>query len=272
MKKILPAFLISSLLTLTVLFSDNANAKPEIAAKGDGAYGWWLLHEYHDRIQNNRAIGAFSFDPPAWEAVMLKIETDSIYTAGTIIPMKISARLAGDTFYRSNHFTDLRFAYNKKKKEVTVTFHATDGTVQTFHYRQFRSNELVTLGRNMFDVNHRFALQENYHTWFVQQMIAGRYRSISDNSTMNLTPEETVTGFEKWNQYHLDVFFGTTHWTGKLDRIRFEDSTKTGAIKDYNWRWSHDTLILRPFVGQSIETYKLGATETKFVRIPPAEK
>ncbi|HTF03767.1 MAG TPA: hypothetical protein VK826_07060 [Bacteroidia bacterium] len=269
MKKLTLIIFVASAIALLMR---DAKAKPEIAAKTDGATGWWILHEYHDRILNNRAIGAFSFEAPVWEAVILKVTADSIYTAGTIIPTKILARLPGDTLHRSNHFSDLVFVYNKKKAEITVRFSAMDTTKKVFHYRRLVSTDYLQLTQNLFDRKHHWALQTNYHEWFRVCFFQGQYRSVKDGTIMKLGSDETVTGFEKWNAYHFDDFFGTLHYTGKLDRIRFEDSTKTGVFKDYNWRWSNDTLILRPFLGNDIEKYKLSATETRFVKIPPAEK
>lgn len=246
--------------------AEKTESRAEIS---DHTEGWWLLHEYHDRVMNNRKIGAFSFEEPVWDAIVIHVTADSVYSAGTIYPMKTTSRRNGDTIRIGGmNSSDIFFIYKKKKKELTVEFTNSDSVKEVFHYRRFRSNEYVSLTKNLFDRNHFWALKTNYHAFMVDYLFAGTYTSAEDKSTMDLGADESVTGFGQWKRYRFDDFFGTMHWNGKLDRIRFEDPAKTGVFKDYNWRISGDTLILQQFIGKDIEAYKIGGKELKYIRNP----
>jgi|GEM_PF-1448405 len=258
--------------TCFIAASKNAQAK-RLAAKttlSDQAQGWWLLHEYHDSILNNRQVGVFSFESPVWDAIVIYITADSVFSSGNIIPMNVTARHTGDTVRGgSMNSSDTYFIYKKKKKELIVEFTNSKGVREVFHYRLFRSNEFVSLTKGLFDRKEFWPLRTNYHKWLTNYLLVGTYTCVTDQSTLILSADETVSGFQKWPAYKVDDFFGTVHWTEKNDRVRFEVPNKTGAFKDYNWRWSNDTLILRPFLGQSIESYKIGQQELKYVRQVP---
>lgn len=258
--------------TCFIVASKNAQAKGLAAQTtlSDQAQGWWLLHEYHDRILNNRKVGEFSFEPPVWDAIVIHVTGDSVFSSGNVIPIKVTARQSGDTI-RTESMTSSAtyFIYKKKKKELIVEFTNSKGVREVFHYRMFRSNEFVSLTKGLFDRKEFWPLRANYHKWLSDYLLVGTYTCVNDQSKLILGTDESVIGFQKWPAFKIDDFFGTIHWTEKNDRIRFEVSNKTGAFKDYNWRWSNDTLILRPFLGQSIESYKIGQQELKYVRQVP---
>ncbi len=273
MKKAL-LFGFSLLITLTYFAISREIAEGKRIASNarvaEKAEGWWLLHEYHDRIMNNRKVGEFSFEPPVWDAIVIQITADSVFSAGTVYPLQVTSREHGDTIRIGGmNAPEMFFIFKKNKKELTVEFTNSAGAREVFHYRRFRSNEYVSLTKNLFDRKQFWPLRTNYHKWWTDYLLAGTYTSVEDKSTLILGADEAVTGFEKWPAYKLDDFFGTIHWTEKVDRVRFEVPDKTGMFKDYNWRWSNDTLILRPYIGQSIESYKIGQKEFKYVRNLP---
>ena len=230
--------------------------------------GWWVLHEYHDRIMNNRRIGEFSFEQPNYVAVILNVRADSIFSSGTVFPHKAIERIAGDTICRINSINSTcSFFYNKKKKCLQVAF-TVDGKQQIFSYRRMRSNELVPLTANFFSTTEFWPLHQNYNTYWRKQFISGTFVSIDNKTSFTVNDSAAVTGFGPYNFLELDDFFGTTHWLGKADRVRFMNGNKTGQFKDYNWEYHADTLILREYIGQDIELYKKSNKATKYIRQP----
>lgn len=230
--------------------------------------GWWVLHEYHDRIMNNRRIGEFSFEQPNYVAVILNVRVDSIFSSGTVFPHKAIERIAGDTICRINSINSTcSFFYNKKKKCLQVAF-TVDGKQQIFSYRRMRSNELVPLTANFFSTTEFWPLHQNYNTYWRKQFISGTFVSIDNKTSFTVNDSAAVTGFGPYNFLELDDFFGTTHWLGKADRVRFMNGNKTGQFKDYNWEYHADTLILREYIGQDIELYKKSNKAIKYIRQP----
>ena len=251
--------------TLAIFIS---TARTSEAKDSSGSEGWWVLHEYHDRIMNNRKIGEFSFEQPNYVAVILNVRADSIFSSGTIFPLKAIERIAGDTICRINSINSTcRFFYNKKKKCLQVAF-TVDGKQKVFSYRRMRSDEFVQLTANFFSKSIFFPLHHNYNSFWRKQFITGTFVSIDNKTSFTVSDSAAVKGFGPYNFLELDDFFGTTHWLGKADRVRFMNGNKTGQFKDYNWVYHADTLILQEYIGEDIELYKKGKTVLKYVRQP----
>lgn len=216
--------------------------------------GWWVLHEYHDRIMNNRRIGEFSFEQPNYVAVILNVRTDSVFSAGTVFPLKATERIAGDTICRINSINSTcSFFYNKKKKCVQVAF-TVDGKQQVFSYRKMRSEEYVQLTAKFFSKTEFWPLHQNYNSYWSKQFITGTFVSIDNKTSFTVSDSAAVAGFGPYNFLELDDFFGTTHWLGKADRVRFMNGNKTGQFKDYNWEYHADTLILANILARTLSS------------------
>lgn len=260
-----------SFFTLTFCISLQTSSGEACATESeDKANGWWILHEYHDRIMNNRCIGEFSFEHPVWSSILINVTADSVFSYGSIFPCRVSPILEGDTITIINGMhTTLPLMYSTKKNELLITF--TDGNrmIQTFHYRRMRSSELVALTKSLEDSSQYWQLDKNYQDFFQQQFFTGTFTDLNGNS-FTINKKGKVNGFDKWNSCLVDNFFGTTHWTGKRDRVRFENSTGAISFQDYNWRYRGDTLILKKFVGPDIEQYKIGKEEVRYIRSPLA--
>lgn len=258
--------IIAGVLSTLAIFIGTAGRSE--AKDTSGSEGWWVLHEYHDRIINNRRIGEFSFEQPNYVAVILNVRADSIFSSGTVFPLKAIERIAGDTIFRINSINSTcSFFYNKKKKCLQVAF-TVDGKQQIFSYRRMRSNELVPLTANFFSTTEFWPLHQNYNTYWRKQFISGTFVSIDNKTSFTVNDSAAVTGFGPYNFLELDDFFGTTHWLGKADRVRFMNGNKTGQFKDYNWEYHADTLILREYIGQDIELYKKSNKAIKYIRQP----
>lgn len=238
------------------------------AKDNSGSEGWWVLHEYHDRIMNNRRIGECSFEQPVYGAVILNVTRDTVFSAGTIFPLKSTSRIEGDTICRINIInSNCSFYYNKKKKCLQVAF-TSGGKRQIFSYRRMRSDEFTKLTANFFSKTVFWPLHQNYHAYWHDQFLTGTFVSLDGKSNLTINSSAEVQGFGPYNFVELDDFFGTTHWLGKADRVRFMNGNKTGQFKDYNWEYHADTLILREYIGQDIELYKKSNKAIKYIRQP----
>jgi hypothetical protein len=234
----------------------------------DKAAGRWLLHEYHDRIMNNRCIGEFSFNQAVWSAILVYVTADSVFTDGSVMGRQAYARMDGDTlaYVSGTGGTKIPLYYSSTKKELQIMFPEEEKT-ETFYYRRLRSTELQALVKGTNVSSGRWQLQTNYNAFFRKEFFSGTFTGLNGKA-FTISDEGAVQNFGKWNAVWIDDFFGTSHWTGKQDRVRFEDSTNTRNFQDYNWRYKGDTLILRKYIGNDIELYTLSKTEERYVRTP----
>lgn len=254
-----------------VLFAIGAQTNVPYANAGepaDKASGRWLLHEYHDRIMNNRCIGEFSFNEAVWSAILVHVTSDSVIVNGSIFGRRAFPRQQGDTLASVPGIGGKLVAlhYSGKKNELLVTF-PHEGKTETFHYRRLSSTELHALDRGKNTTANRWQLRDNYNIFFQKEFFSGTFTG-PDGKAFTISDDGVVRNFGSWNAVRIDDFFGTSHWTGKQDRVRFEDSTNTSNFQDYNWRYKGDTLILRKFIGPDIEQYKLDKEEVRYVRTP----
>lgn len=236
----------------------------EASKLADNADGWWILHEYHDRIMNNRCIGEFSFEVPVASSIIIKVSDDSVFSWGSVFPRRATARSQGDTLtiIRGMH-NMLPLMNSQKKNELLLTCTTDSGKVSTFHYRRMSRSELTALTKGLDADTDAWQLNSNYQQFFQEQFFTGTFTGLNGTS-FSINAKGEVQGFEKWNTCSVDNFFGTTHWNGKRDRVRFEDNT--GSFVDYNYKG--DTLILRKFIGPDIEQYRLSKEEVWYVRSP----
>lgn len=259
--KIVAVIVVFFTLVSVALFLQPNEADARSKTKSAKAEGWWLLCDYHDRIMETNSIGKFSLAPPVFDAILVNVTNDSVFTSGTVQPDYRTSRSEGDTLCKTG---TMKFVFRKRSNELTVEFTDKNKVRTVYHYRRMLSHEYLALTKDVFVKGKFWPLKQNYRSWFVAHLISGSYRNVKDGSTLNLNNNESMSGFAKWNAFEVDDYFGSGHRTSELDMIRFQDSTRTGALKDYNWRWLKDTLILTSIVGKDGSV--LGTEQHKFVR------
>lgn len=249
--------------------SVNQYSPKSIAAEPpEDISGWWILHEYHDRIMNNRCIGEFSFEEPVFSSILIKVTADSVFSFGSIFPGRATPILQGDTItIIDGMHVKLPLFSSNKKNELLLILTDDSAVVHTYHYRRMSNTERASLTNDLDDRSKRWQLDRNYQDFFQEQFFTGTFTELNGES-FTINKKDQVKGFRQWNTCSVDNFFGTTHWLGKRDRVRFEDSTNTRNFQDYNWRYRGDTLVLRKFVGPDIEQYKLSREEFRYIRTP----
>lgn len=145
--------------------------------------GWWILHEYHDRIINNRCIGEFSFERPVCSSILIKITTDSVFSFGSIFPGRAAPILQGDTItIIDGMHVKLPLFSSKKKNELLLTFTDDSALVHTYHYRRMNSTERTSLTKDLDDRSKRWQLDANYQVFFQEQFFTGTFTDLNRQS------------------------------------------------------------------------------------------
>lgn len=256
-----------------------AYSQKPLPAKVKTPEGWWILSDYQDPMLSQKAIGSLPHSGISDKAILVHVSADTIRLFGSIFENTFALRISeGDTIFRIAAESEIKFTWDSLHNKISAYWVRPGKTVlRKANYRHLRKNE-ESLTEGLIPYDGKFRFEKNYAAFIHATLFAGTYQSVENPQThLVLSSDQTMNGYGKWNRYLVDDFFGTSHWTGKLDRIRFEDTTNTekdyklynsdkGPYRDYNWSFSGDTLILLPFVGYDIELYTLGKKELKFVK------
>lgn len=245
-------------------------------SKSTSLDGHWILADYIDSIFKDKAIGKHRLYYISWSAMSLNIQKDSMFTTGLLFTKrKIKINPNGDTLGSIKDFGTFVFQYNKEtdKIEATDILPEENNKFKNKKYIFRRVTEQRLL--DILDKKDAFKINDGFYQLFIDSLIAGEYKSATNGQIMTLTTEGLMTGFKKYNKYHIHDYFGTTHPFQNYDVIYFEDTTvvSTGnapptktQICYYNWIFSGDTLTLTEMVTENYDEYFLGSQTYRFIR------
>lgn len=236
--------------------------------------GYWILTNYIDKINETKSIEPQVMQNRlTWDAIILKVEKDSIETHGLIMKSKLAFSKNIDSLTTLKGMGNYKLNFDKTNNSIyAVDLSGVDTVI--YRFRKIRDEEKRLVenidGKPFFE-----QLSQNFYDYFIETITAGTYRPLTkskDISTLNLTTNGIMNGFKKFDEYSIHDYFGTLHpFPG--DAIIFTDTKK--EIKEnqppdnseaYKWEFKNDTLILTEYVTEDYERYKLGTTQYKFVR------
>lgn len=236
--------------------------------------GYWILTNYIDKINETKAIQLQVMQNKlTWDAIIFKIENDSIETHGLIMKHKIAFSKNLDSLTTLTGMGEYILNFDKTANLIFAFEKSGVDTVK-YTFRRIKENERRLVndidGKPFFE-----QLSQNFYAYFIETVISGTYRPLTkskDISKLELLANGKINGFRKFDEYSIHDYFGTLHpFPG--DAIIFTDTKK--EIKEnqpsdnseaYKWEFKNDTLILTEYVTEDYERYKLGTTQYKFVR------
>lgn len=236
--------------------------------------GYWILTNYIDKINETKSIEPQVMQNRlTWDAIILKVENDSIETHGLIMKSKVAFSKNIDSLTTLTGMGKYKLSFDKVNNSIYVADLSGADTVR-YKFRKIRDDEKRIVenidGKPFFE-----QLSQNFYEYFIETIFLGTYKPLTksnDISTLNLLPNGKINGFKFFDEYSIHHYFGTLHpFPG--DAIIFTDTKK--EIKEnqppdnseaYKWEFKNDTLILTEYVTEDYERYKLGTTQYKFVR------
>lgn len=236
--------------------------------------GYWIMTNYLDKINETKSI-----EPQvrqhrlAWDAIILKVERDSIETHGLIMKTKVAFSKNVDSFTTLIGMGNYRLNFDKTDNSIYAVDLSGVDTVR-YKFRKIKDNEKRLVenidGKPFFE-----QLSLNFYNYFIETFISGTFRPLSKSkstSTLNLLTNGKMNGFKNFDEYSIHDYFGTLHpFPG--DAIIFTDTKK--EIKEnqppdnsevYKWEFKNDTLILTEYLTEDFENYKLGKAQYVFIR------
>lgn len=247
--------------------------------------GLWVLSNYMDSILAYRTVARYRRLPPAWHAILIRIEGDSLQAYGSIQDLRIPL---GSLDHDTLALFDKRciagpswLSYNASKDRIELRrINPSRPDSQVYSYR--RSPEL----RHLLDSLSGSHLTRNSMTrFFSQQLLAGVYEGLSPDSFKGRKihfHKQGKVDFGSFNYYYVRSYFGTLHLYGEEDVLYFENKKGSYQILgQYNWRFRGDTLILRSFIPAVFwdsvrqeevitDYWSLGPDEIRLIKQPKA--
>ncbi len=232
-----------------------------------------------DEILKTKSIEAHIYKRLTWDAIILRIQGDSVVTHGLIM---------GNTFRLSNNTDSLttikglqayQLSYDKalqliRAKETHVEVGKEDTLVYSFRRVQPNEQRLIEGidGKRFFE-----NLESNFYSFFIDSLISGTYEPLTKSTeigTLVLGKAHYTSGFKNYTKYAIHDYFGTLHPFRGYDAIIFEDTSivlpfnapPTNEVY-YNWRFNGDTLVLTELLTETFESYFLGTKTFKLLRI-----
>ena len=236
--------------------------------------GYWILTNYIDKINKTKSIEPqVTQHRLTWDAIIIKIENDSIESHGLIMNNKIPFLKNPDSLTTLKGMGKYKLNFDKTENSIYAVDFSDIDTVK-YKFRKINENE-KRLVKNI-DGNPFFEqLSQNFYDYFIETIISGTYKPLTKSS--NISPLKFLTngeinGFKNYDQYSIHDYFGTSNpFPG--DAIIFTDTQK--EIKEnqppensgaYKWEFKNDTLILTEYLTEDFENYKLGKTHYVFIR------
>lgn len=258
-----------------VYFCGQSN-KHEISSVNNDSLkldGYWVLTNYIDAINESKSIAPQAKNTLTWNAIVLKIEKDSIEMHGLIMNSKTALSENIDSCAIITEKSRYKLTLNQAESLIYAIDLNGEDTVK-YKFRKINNDE-ENLVRNIDDQPFYKQLSLNFYNYFIETIIAGEYRSLSKSkniSTLQLLPNGKMSGFKKFDEFAIHDYFGTLHLFSS-DVIIFTDTKK--KIKEnqppnnseaYKWEFIKDTLILTEYVTKDFENYKLGSKQYKFIK------
>lgn len=238
--------------------------------------GYWILTDYFDNIFKYKEIAKHRLHPIAWSTMNFKIHADSLFSTGLLFikkEVKIYPNL--DTIASIDEFGTFVFRYDIQSDKIFATKnpHGKDSKInlKTYTYRRVTEKQLLKI----LDCKDVFKIQKGFYQLFIDSLIAGEYKSTENGQVLRLTNSDRMSGFKKYNTYHIHDYFGTYNPFQNYDAICFKDTTivssgntppTSAQLSYYNWTFSGDTLALTELLTENYEEYFLGKKTYTFIK------
>lgn len=230
-------------------------------SQNDAIVGIWGMTNYFDSITYNKSIASYRIQPLTWSSIILEIKNDSISQYGSIFRSEKEFELLSSNiiFKDSSNRVDCDYVFIYDEPYIIATFQDLCSDIDSIKYYFRRRPDLK---RILIDKENYFEFEKCVASYFSEQILIGDYLGI-DEEVVSFKKDGKVKGFKNFSSYSIGSYFGTLHPFKNLDYLVFRDSGNVETY--YHWEISNDMLVLKPFVLDSSDRFRLGGVEYSFV-------
>jgi len=271
-------FVLATLLLFASCGQTNKKVEFKEHAVSENLDGYWVLTNYVDDILKTKSIASHTSKGLTRDAIIIKIQGDSLVTHGLIMGDKFRLSNNADSLTTIKGLRYYQLSYDKYIKQIRATAINDKSDRQdtiTYYFRRVKSDEqrlIAGIDGKLFFEN----LEHNFYDFFIDSIIRGTYKPLgksNDFKTLELGKANLTSGFKNYNRYSIHDYFGTSHPFGGNDAIVFEDTTISPPenapptnIVFYNWSFNGDTLTLTEMLTETHLSYYLGTKTFKLLR------
>ena len=213
--------------------------------------GLWAMSGYVDSILTYRSISKFRMLKPAWFAILIKIDNDTIKSFGSIQDFVSPFNPKGDSLHMFEKTTAGHWILKLNAKTKNLELRNSGSKIDhydTIVYALVKRPDLEFLIDSLDPIHFTSSSFTNY---FHDQLYAGTYDVIGSSEQVTFYPSGQIKGFQDFRRYKVDNYFGTHHPYNNMDNITFyrklPESSDNYDWELFKWEINDDTLILTQF-------------------------
>lgn len=215
--------------------------------------GLWVMPDYIDSVLTYKTISKYRMQWPTWFAILIDIDDDTIRTYGSINDLQTSYNGDKDTIcvFEKTVTGKWMLSFNEETQKLELR-HIKLGTGRNEKdpkvYVLEKRPELSFLLDSLDKIHKTRTNMKNYLS---KELFEGTYEVVGENRDVIFQSNNKIKGFQDFTEYHIDVYYGTSHPFNNLDNIKFYRNQNDN--QDFNWEMFHwkfkgDTLILTPLI------------------------
>ena len=246
-KKWIYALIIMGVISCQLNDNQNKSDAKNSSQKRD-LVGTWGLSNYLDSIIINKKIAKYRLQPPSWFGILLEIKKDSIYLYGSLMEVETELINKEDTVAILNSFEGGWMLLRNQNNLLLKQFPYQENLDTSIYiYRQ--RTDLKEMTKNLDRVH---KISSNVTKYFNKEILYGTYIDQMTNNKVEFLETGKLKGIDGFSEYEIRNYFGTLHPYKNKD-VLFLRNRKEDSIKQFNWKFEGDILILREFVHEMIQ-------------------
>lgn len=213
--------------------------------------GLWALQEYVDSIPKNKTISRHRKSWPSWFAILIEIDKDSLRSYGSIHDLGTSYSLNNDTVFIFDETLSGQWILTCNPKSNQLQLKNSDSFRDSLDSRVYTFEKRPDLKHLVEDLDPIHKTSANFTDFFHEELFEGSYEVIGESNEVEFKKGGQIEGFQGFDRYEVDNYFGTLHPYDNLDNMTFYRGN-SGIKHDFDWEkyyWEFhgDTLVLKRF-------------------------
>lgn len=213
--------------------------------------GLWVMADYVDSILTYKTISKYRLQWPTWFAILIDIEDDTLRTYGSILDIETPYDSVGDTIHVFENTVTGQWTLTLNQQTQKLELRNTDSIREEIDPKTYVFEQRSSLRFLLDTLDQVHQTRTSFTNYFIDKLFVGTYDIIGTDEQVTFDSKGQIIGFQDFQKYDLDIYYGTLHPYNNLDNITFYRDLPAGS-KEFDWelfKWEFkgDTLILTQF-------------------------
>lgn len=213
--------------------------------------GVWAMPNYVDSILAYRTISKYRMQWPTWFAILIEIDNDTIKSYGSIHDIVTPFDPKIDTLHVFDKTVAGQWILTLNEKTKKLELRNSDSKSDKNDTNVYVLEKRPDLKFLLDTLDYLHNTSTSFTNYFHDQLFSGTYEIIGTGEQVAFNPSGHIKGFQDFNKYKVDNYFGTLHPYDNLDNITFYRELPENSDEIdwelFKWEFQGDTLILTQF-------------------------